>query len=1191
MSRSRRTEASTEKDRQGHTSAPRTRARRRISGRGRIYLEGGGRTPWFLRWWVLAPAVLVLLVAAAPWIASTSLFRGRILASAFSDVYGSVQATGVTWGWFSPVTIHRLEIRDDQGELVLRVDRLELKRTLWQLWSDGRNLGHVRLVKPELNLHLQRNSSNLEKVFAAYLDARRDRAATQATVEVIGGTINVTTDEGNQWQLENLELKTTVPQAGKPWQVEGAAQLVDATGGGSLHWELQSESFPPLDEQTSGKLSLDGESVPLSLVELLLKRHYPQLRLSGLASGKLILSWKEGDPQPVAVQSKLRIRGLRLQGPWAEGERLELEQLNVPCQLAWDGRLLALSALKLKSDVGHLNLDGTLVIDTSEGVLPGLIRALQTQQYRLQAQADVARLAGMFPRTIGLKRDLRFISGQVGLELEHRIRNREQLWRGRVTTTQLKAIHDNHAIAWDEPVQVDFAARATPQGLILERLDCQADFLDLEAEGDPQYLSLAAAFDLDRLWFQLGRFFQHGNARLQGDGWVYLTWERKDDAGFETDFQFQVRNFEVALENFAPWQEENLVGNSTVQGTLQQGRIGQIRSATLEMECQGDVLRAKLVRPIAWSRLQATWPLDLEVQGDLPRWKWRLEHFWPQLAALKLEGRSHLQARLDWNSRGLKLHRGTLTVDGLAVRGGPVRYRTDKLELKAAADWKRTLRRVAFSQLELKTTSGSWQAQSATWFVSSTRPMELVIQGQARCELPQLLKEWALETDRQSSPWRLAGTWQGEWELTASSARVAGKLKGRFQDTRLFHQDRLRWSQAEVPLELQWQWRSGESQLRLARLHLATEAGSLEAAGAVDWSAQPPLLALEGTTRLDLQRLVQTLAGPQPPVQVAATVRPRGFRLRMPLGAPEHSSEHQPGWVQYLGSVELETTIDWSGVKAYGFPIGPAGVQLQMEQGVLRTSRVDTTAGSGRLSLQAQLAFRWPGPVLSVSPGVVLQQVEVTPEMAARGLKYIAPVLAQATQASGRFSLEVSGSQLRLDDMKQSELAGRLFVHQMEVGPGPLLRQLAAVVDLVRQAAGRPPRYTTGPGTVRLRRESVVPYRLVNGKMYHRDLVLDFGDVVVTTYGAVGLDESIAIMARVEAPQLFARSPVLRVLAARGLEVPLSGTLSQPKLDRKQLEKQLQLSAQGAVGRAAEEGVKRLLNEFNQRLERLIRPR
>ncbi len=1191
MSRSRRTEASAEKEYQGPSTASRSRTRRRISGRGRIYLEGGSHTPWFLRWWVIAPAVLLLLLAAAPWIASTSLFRGRILASAFSQVYGSVEATGVTWGWFAPVTIHRLEVRDEQGELVLRVDRLELKRTLWQLWSDPGDLGHVRLVKPQLNLHLQRNSSNLEKVFAAYLDGASSRQAAQATVEVIGGTLTITSDTGDQWQLENLELKTAIPRQGKPWRVEGAAQLVDATGGGELQWKLESESFPPLAEQTSGKLTLSGQQVPLSLIELLLKRYEPRVQLSGLASGELVLSWKEGSPRPLALQSKLRVQGLRLRGPWAEEEQLELQQLSLPCQLAWDGRRLALSGLKLTSDVAQLNLDGTLVIDTAQGVLPGLLRALQTQQYRLQGRADVAQLARMFPRSLGLKRDLRFVSGQVGLELEHSIRNQEQRWRGRITTTQLKAIHHNQAIAWDEPVQVDFAARATPQGLVLESLDCQADFLDLEAEGDPQYLSLAAAFDLDRLWFQLGRFFQHGNARLQGDGWVYLTWERKEQNGFEADLQFQVRNFEIALPNFAPWQEENLVGNGNVQGTLQRGQVGQIRSATLEVESQGDVLRARLVRPIAWSRLRSAWPLDVEVQGELPRWKARLEHLWPPLAELKLEGRSRLQARLDWSPRELKLHQGTLSVDRLALRHGTLRYRTGKLELKAAAQWKRTLRRVAFSQLELKTDSGSWQARSATWFLSTTRPVELVAQGQGRYELPKLLGEWGLPPAQQNTAWRLAGSWQGDWELKASLMRVEGKLKGRFQDVRLFHQDRLRWSQAEVPAELQCLWQSGQSQLRIARLELATEAGSARASGVLDWSTQPPLLALEGTTRLDLQRLLQDLAGPQAPIQVAATDRPRGFRLRMPLGLPDSTQEHQPAWARYLGAVELETTLDWSGIKAYGFPVGPAGVQLQMEQGVLHTSRVDTTLGTGRLSLQAQLAFRLPGPVLSISPGVVLQQVEVTPQMASHGLKYIAPVLAQATQASGRFSLEVSGSQLWPGNMKQSELAGRLFVHQMEVGPGPLLRQLAAVVDLVRQAAGRPMRYTNQLGPVRLRRESVVPYRLVNGKMYHRDLVLDFGDVVVTTYGAVSLDESIAIMARVEAPQLFARSPVLRVLAARGLEVPLSGTLRRPKLDRKQLEKQLQLSARGAAGRAAEEGLQRLLQEFNQRLERLLRPR
>src|SRR5690606_3452572 len=144
----------------------------------------------------------------------------------------------------------------------------------------------------------------------------------------------------------------------------------------------------------------------------------------------------------------------------------------------------------------------------------------------------------------------------------------------------------------------------------------------------------------------------------------------------------------------------------------------------------------------------------------------------------------------------------------------------------------------------------------------------------------------------------------------------------------------------------------------------------------------------------------------------------------------------------------------------------------------------------------------------------------------------------------------------------------------------------------------------------RLKRESVINYRLVDGRVYHQNLVLDFDDVTVSTRGSVGIDQSLAIVAHVYAPKLFAKVPALSGLQQQGLEIPIHGTLSQPRIDRNRLSSQaiagllsddnLQRAGGDAVQKLIDRGMKELNEEIksdslfqnlDQGLKRLFGPR
>ena len=303
------------------------------------------------------------------------------------------------------------------------------------------------------------------------------------------------------------------------------------------------------------------------------------------------------------------------------------------------------------------------------------------------------------------------------------------------------------------------------------------------------------------------------------------------------------------------------------------------------------------------------------------------------------------------------------------------------------------------------------------------------------------------------------------------------------------------------------------------------------------------------------------------------------------------------------------TTLDWTAIEAYGFRAGAGEIQGYLYQGTLGAKPFDLAVNNGRVMAEPKLLLTGPRPVFVLEPGMLFEQVEVTEEMCNRGLKYVAPLLANATRPQGRFSLDTGGCRIPLGNVNEAEIAGRMFVHDITVTPGPLLHLVAGSINAVRLASGK----TCGMTRVevaRLKRESVINYRLVEGRVYHQNMVLEFDDVTVSTRGSVGLDQSLAIVAHVYAPKLFAKVPALAGLQQQGLEIPIHGTLSNPRIDNSRLSSQaiasllsdenLKRAGGDAVQKLIDRGMKELNEEIksdslfqglDQGLKRLFGPR
>ena len=57
------------------------------------------------------------------------------------------------------------------------------------------------------------------------------------------------------------------------------------------------------------------------------------------------------------------------------------------------------------------------------------------------------------------------------------------------------------------------------------------------------------------------------------------------------------------------------------------------------------------------------------------------------------------------------------------------------------------------------------------------------------------------------------------------------------------------------------------------------------------------------------------------------------------------------------------------------------------------------------------------------------------------------------------------------------------------------------------------------PGEAEIRRDLVVPFQMVNGRVYHSNFEIPFRNATVRTRGSVGLDGTLALIAEMPIPE------------------------------------------------------------------------
>ncbi|MFZ5831840.1 MAG: hypothetical protein ACOY3P_17265 [Planctomycetota bacterium] len=1106
------------------------------------------------RLWVgLGLGVPLILLALLPTLIAHTPVSTWILASAAGDLEGELRARSFSLGWFAPVAARDLELHDAKGGLVLQADEVATEKSLWRLLLSPSSPGKCRIERPKLHLVMRPDGSNLEDVIEKILAAPPPESRPALELEVVDGTLQVTdATNGATWHMESLQLKLNLPaDAAAPIELTTEATVADPAHPGKLNAKLNMPSTGP------AAIDVELGRFPAAIAQPILARYIEKPRLAGHLTGKVAAKLGGAEGQ-LAVETDLRAEDASFAAAALGSDQVRMRFIGLSGKAEGNRQKLTVHNCRVACDAAEFDAAGEL--DLAALASAGTVATVLHQPLKLHGKIDLPQVAAMLPSTLRLRGDARFEAGSLEGQWECIRGTSGHEWSAQVAAENVRAHYQGRAVAWQRPLRMDLSARESDAGLSVDRLRCESEFLTADAAGDFDNLAAKVDFNLEQLVAQVSQFVDLAalgarELKLAGTGSANVSWKRQGRSA-NASLDARVQGFELVLPGIAPFKAAALSAVGVAKGEADWKTLtsaSRVDAASLQIETGADRLDVWLLEPVPNAAV-GPWPLGMKLAGKLETIASVLSAWMPSGGAPP-EGAVQIEADAKVAPSLIEIRKFHMAAAPLKWQLPWLRLDEQRLQLAAAGKFDTASAAIDLSNVQLQTDALAAQADGVHYAWPAGKPPQLTGNLLWRADVAKLLA-W-LASSSQPLPARIAGQLAGQARIERKGEELTGALQAETSNFTMTLPDGNTLSEPMIRLTAQGKYALPSGMLQIEQASLSSAALAADVTGRMELAKTGVPMSLSGQWQYDWQRLTQMLG---PYTGNALQVRGRGASKL----AFRRGSDPQ----QMQGEVDVR----WDAAKVYGFYAGPAEASLRAADGMVTLNPMTLDLNGGKLSLAPQLRLS-PGPAELVVPkGKLAEQVQITPEMCASGLQFIAPVLAEATEARGTFSIDLEGVRLPIGDWRKLDAAGRFTVHSIEVGASPLVRELALLMggQIV-------------PG--RLRRESVVPFRIVEGRVYHQGLELEFPDVTIRTYGSVGFDESLALMAEMPVPpKLIAQlgnTPAAAALKNQTVKVPIAGTLGRPQLDRRMLDQLLAQFMQNAVRGTIE-------NEVGRQLDRLF---
>lgn len=1114
------------------------------------------RKRWRRRLVVLS-VLLVAVIYFLPNIFAKTVLLDKLLQNATSDLKGTIRVGSASLGWFSAVELRDVEVRDENGGLVASISSIRGSKSLLALLRNSRDLGEFHLTGADIKVTSIGRGTNLESVFAAYLDPTKRGPKENAAPLRFGLT------------GERVAIELTEPVTQRSWVANIPSLSLGLNRARGEEFSLAFQGT--VAGQKRGELKLDltshngstsgvvvTESLPLEMLESFARRFDPSTVLNGRLDTDLEFSFNSDGEG--AAHGMVRGSDLVVSGSFLHADTLSLSKTEVPCHIRAKGGKIVFDEFAIRSDLGSVELTGSLPLDGDREQLA------KSDDLVLSVDLDLARIATRLPNTIRLQADTHLTSGRLIAKLKTGRENDQLLWRGDLTTTNLRGKSHGRDIIWDQPLTVEFAVGPPLSGLPrIEKLRCQSDFVSLSATSGPDSLTLDGRCDLDRFRQQVSQWIDLSAFDIGGEGTLRLVATKREGDGFQLKGEATFQQTRLIDSNGTHRQSDKVRIDLNVAGVAALDQPLRLNGGGVTIQGAGDGLGLYIVEPIPDLSRFDRGELRLIVRGQLERWQGRLTPWLAPLREFQSAGPVDLTLLAKLEPDGMKF----VDIDaklGEAVPGREARFvgygldlQEPTISLKTSGTLRHSTGKLLLGTTDLITPSMQMKLASIEAGNGATGGFSILASGSMNGDLARLQK-WFQRTPI-PLPEQVRGIASGKIHVGINGGAIRVDVDLRAENPAYGHPSDPTWKDSKLTVVGAVELDPSKDLVRLSGFQLQGTGVGCTADGTIANIMTTRDVNLIGELRYDLEKLEPQLRSVLGPQLLARGHETRAFKVE---------GSFVSGNVSTLVQLNGEGGLAWRELKCFGADVGSADLGITLKKGWLVVPTLETTLNQGKLKLVSSVRLD-PGPSeLVLYQGTTVDRAVVTPEMCADALGYVAPILARAAEAEGAFSLTIDAGRVPLDRPESGDINGRITLHSVRVGPGPLLKELSVL--------------SSSPNSITLAKEQVVPFRMVKGRVYHENLRLSFPELTITTSGSVGIDGTLDLVAEMPIPpKWLGKTPLTASLAKQTLRIPIGGTLSQPRLNEQAMRNYLaQLTRDTAKDLIKE--------ELEKKFQKLIRP-
>ena len=396
------------------------------------------------------------------------------------------------------------------------------------------------------------------------------------------------------------------------------------------------------------------------------------------------------------------------------------------------------------------------------------------------------------------------------------------------------------------------------------------------------------------------------------------------------------------------------------------------------------------------------------------------------------------------------------------------------------------------------------------------------------------------------------------------------------QDTQQQPQATIVWSEPNLTLDLRLKYQQSSDTMIAEQVQIAGDWFAANMSGNAQWTNTSSELQLTGASRVKMGEAAQRFSK-----LAAIDLEAKGV----------HEAEvHLSVSTRDSGDIKfaLVTDLGLDSGHIAGMDIGPTTVPITLTETSLEFQKVQIPLNGGELKLAGQLHYR-PGPLwMHIEPGAMAQSIQLTPNMTSRWLKYVAPLVANATEIQGTLGAQLDQAVIVFDHPEQTQVAGRINIGNAKMSAGPLASQIIqGIGNLASLANGIGPQPGPLNSTTNLvtMPPQTVDFSVRQGIISHERLYLKLDRAQVITSGRVAFDGSLNMIAQVPLDTRWLGRDVQQ-LAGQVVTLPIAGSISRPSLDSSGLR---QIAAQLGTQAIQSTAENYLQQQLNKGLDKIFR--